>query len=387
VSTANPVVLPLDRLSSDSDTGPAVIAVEERITPELVVALVGPVGCGVTTSGELIRDILKDGFGYECDMIKASDFIKENARLLGDDSPVPSSGVQRVERLQTIGNGLRKAFGADYLARKCVEHIAKERHNNGYDTIASGTRISKRRRIVHIIDSIKNPAEFTLLRRVYGDLFWLFAIFAPFDVRRTRLAELSPSLQELDRIIERDEDERETFGQKVRDSAHLADFFVRNDGTNTDSLKATIVRFIDIIFGVGVQTPTRHESAMYEAAAHAARSACLSRQVGAAIVSRSGELIGVGCNDVPKAGGGLYRADDTIEDNRCYKWGRKVCHNDEQKAKIAEEVFNILMEEKFLADNIALDDFKIRIAKTKMKNLIELLALHDVQAVPRTMAR
>lgn len=75
---------------------------------------------------------------------------------------------------------------------------------------------------------------------------------------------------------------------------------------------------------------------MMEAAAAAIRSACLSRQVGAAIYDRSGELLGVGCNDVPKFGGGLYNEEGT--DHRCFRWHDNECHNDKHKRLLASRI-------------------------------------------------
>lgn len=45
---------------------------------------------------------------------------------------------------------------------------------------------------------------------------------------------------------------------------------------------------------------------MFLAYAASARSSSLSRQVGTVVTTATGELISVGCNDVPCAGGGLY---------------------------------------------------------------------------------
>jgi len=45
---------------------------------------------------------------------------------------------------------------------------------------------------------------------------------------------------------------------------------------------------------------------MYLAYAASLRSGDLSRQVGAALIDANGDLLDVGCNDVPKYGGGLY---------------------------------------------------------------------------------
>ncbi|HVA14397.1 MAG TPA: deaminase, partial [Stellaceae bacterium] len=53
-------------------------------------------------------------------------------------------------------------------------------------------------------------------------------------------------------------------------------------------------------------TPSRDEFAMYMAKSASLRSSDLSRQVGAAIFNDAGEIISVGCNEVPRAGGGAY---------------------------------------------------------------------------------
>lgn len=45
---------------------------------------------------------------------------------------------------------------------------------------------------------------------------------------------------------------------------------------------------------------------MFLAFGAALRSGDLSRQVGAVVVDRSGDIVGIGANDVPRAGGGLY---------------------------------------------------------------------------------
>ncbi len=49
---------------------------------------------------------------------------------------------------------------------------------------------------------------------------------------------------------------------------------------------------------------------MFQAYAASMRSGALARQVGAVVATEKGEVLGLGCNDVPRAGGGLYWADD-----------------------------------------------------------------------------
>jgi deoxycytidylate deaminase len=141
------------------------------------------------------------------------------------------------------------------------------------------------------------------------------------------------------------------YGEQVKNTRKIfvqADFFICND-KKPDELERRLLRYLEIVFDTNIHTPTRHESAMYEATAAMAGSACMSRQVGAAIISSSGELISVGWNDVPKFRGGIYTEDDQFrwdpqkesiqdQDNRCFKWGRKVCHNEDRRTDISDGI-------------------------------------------------
>jgi deoxycytidylate deaminase len=121
-------------------------------------------------------------------------------------------------------------------------------------------------------------------------------------MRKQRLLNDGVADSDADKILNRDQNEIYTFGQKTRKTFVEADFFLCND-SKKDALRVRVDRLLDIIFSTGIRTPTRAESAMYEATSSAHNSACMSRQVGASIVSKSGELIAVGWNDVPKFGG------------------------------------------------------------------------------------
>ena len=64
------------------------------------------------------------------------------------------------------------------------------------------------------------------------------------------------------------------------------------------------MRFVELLFNHPFHTPSRDEYGLYSARAAALRSADLSRQVGAVITNDDGDILAVGCNEVPKAGGG-----------------------------------------------------------------------------------
>lgn len=349
---------------------PGKLSLQERRTPELVIALVGPIASGVSITGEILKELFENEYDYEVFIYKVSKIIKDFSSSVGGKFDDYLTGANRVLSLQSIGNELRKKYSPEYLAEKCVELIGTRRLNNGYDK-SQEPFIPLPIRQVHIIDSIKNPAELNLLRDVYGDIFWVFGVFAPVDVRRNRLINQGYVVQELDNIMYRDEDENIPHGQKVRDTIHLADFFARNDGSNDERLRGTLSRYNEILFNVTVSTPTSHEAAMFTAVSAVAKSACLSRQVGAAIYSDKGELIGVGWNDVPKAQGGLYGYEDGEDDHRCFKWGGKICHNDDRKKKLYKSIFDELGKRKIISEGTKFDAIVQALSQTEIRSLIE----------------
>jgi deoxycytidylate deaminase len=318
-----------------NETEIELLDVEDRKTDELVIGFVGPIGSGISFCANIFSQILRSQFGYAGDTLKVSNIISKNANLLGEPIVV-GTDERRTEKLQKQGTSLRKTFGNTYLIEKIVAQINMDRG------LSEG--LSKSRRHFTIVDSIKHPDEVQRLREIYGETFWLIGVFAPEEVRRSRIVSLGRNENYVMDIFQRDEDEGIKSGQRVRDAMFLVDFFIRNDGDNDINLRRTVERFLDVMFAVGVQTPTKDESAMYAATSAAAESACLSRQVGAVITNRDGEIIGMGNNDVPKFGGGLYSREDGDEDHRCFQWRGKICHNDSRKEDILSRITKALRD-------------------------------------------
>lgn len=354
-------------------------SISDRLSQELVIALVGPVGSGVSTAAQMLADMLTVDYGYlVCPTIKPSAIIKAEAHRVGMTA-VPSAPLDAyIDGMQTAGNALRERFGGNYLAEKTVERIYKFRMENG-GLSADGAIIPGRR--AYIIDSIKNPEELALLRQIYGETLCVFGVFAPDAMRKRRLIDAGVPGDAVDRIVARDRGEPATFGQKTRKVFVEADFFVRND-RKVDELRVKIARFLSITFNTSVHTPTRAESAMYEALSASANSACMSRQVGAAIVSASGELIAVGWNDVPRFGGGLYTEDDQSvwdgarnavvdKDHRCFKWGGCVCHNETRRVAIGDGIAQKIMASGLLRKGTSYAEVRSLLKGTEVDGLIE----------------
>ncbi len=124
----------------------------------------------------------------------------------------------------------------------------------------------------------------------------------------------------------------------------MADVFV--DATSRGSIVSGIGRFIDLVFANPFETPNADEMGMYFARAAALRSADLSRQVGAVIMGEPGQVLGIGCNEVPKPGGGHYWPGDE-KDLRDFVLGYDP--NTKIKIEMVAEIFHILQANGWLS--------------------------------------
>jgi hypothetical protein len=176
--------------------------------------------------------------------------------------------------MQDAGNKLRQKFGPDYLAEKAVERIAKFRREKGGYT-ANGDMLPGRR--AYIIDSIKNLEELTLLRQIYHQMLCVIGVFAPDLMRKRRLVNDGGTEKEVQIVLDRDQGEIATFGQMTRKIFVQSDLFICND-QKQEELKRRLTRYLEIVFDTNLHTPTRYETAMYEASAAMAGSrACHDR--------------------------------------------------------------------------------------------------------------
>lgn len=369
----------LDDLLANRSPERVATTIAERLSQELVIALVGPVASGVSTAAGFIHDILSQDFAYKvCPAIKPSAIIRAECYRVGHVAPPTAPLSAYINEMQTAGNALRERFGPNYLAEKVVERIVSfRRDHGGYSD--SGIHLPGRR--AYIIDSIKNMEELELLRQIYGDTLCVFGIFAPDAKRRTRLVNDGVDTAEVQNILDRDQGELATFGQMTRKVFVEADFFVCND-QKPEELRRRLSRYLHIVFNTAIHTPTRAESAMYEASAAASNSACMSRQVGAAIVSSTGELIAVGWNDVPKFGGRLYTEDDQSQwdhakkavhdkDHRCFKWDRKICHNEIRRRAILDDIASKIAGSGLLKEDVAASQVRTILVGTDVDALTE----------------
>ena len=134
---------------------------------------------------------------------------------------------------------------------------------------------------------------------------------------------------------------------KKREKAPERDVFI--DSTDLVRSRTQINRFVELLFSNPYVTPTIDEYGLFHAKAAALRSADLSRQVGAVIMTDDGEIIAAGCNEVPSAGGGAVwegRLADRDKDYRDFRIGHDSTAR--MKQEILAEIFQCLKDEGWL---------------------------------------
>lgn len=354
---------------------------------ELFFAVVGPVGAGASQAIKALERVCKSG-GYEVELIKASDLIRTWAKDGGLAFPgAAPKTLEVVTELQNLGDSMRELDMAE-VAKAAMREIAQRRANRTGQTYVKGEKVvpdSVKR--VYLIDSIRHPAEIYLLRRTYGNAFGLIGVVCEEGVRRARILEkyfrgpekgLPETQSAVDRFMDRDSDDfSRKHGQHVTEAFYEADFFIdntRDDPNGSKNLLDTdLSRFVSIIAHDRVERPTIEETAMHHAHSARVRSACLSRQVGAALVDADGTVVATGTNEVPAAGGGVYgerfaTSSGGIDDHRCAFRAEAYCSSNREQNDIIDNLIEVLPELKLVSDKI---DLAARIRKTRLGGLIE----------------
>ena len=300
---------------------------------KIIFGIVGAIGTNFDLALKHIESIMLQ-FKHQTIPIKLSKLIKdENEEVLKEIMSIDLKDEKaeafdkRCDTYMDGGNALRYLSDNNaFLALEAINKIKKE----------SDKDENKNSNVVYVLDSFKHPEEIKRIRECYGPIFFLIGVHSSKKNRINILQNIKgiKKINDIERLIKRDEDENEDYleksksgslkkfldshklfqenrpdchksFQKTRDAYKLADIYISVDGSD-GYIKEQIERFVSLIFRAPHITPSKDEYGMYHAYSAALRSGDLSRQVGAAILTRCGDLISTGCNDVPQTGGGLY---------------------------------------------------------------------------------
>jgi deoxycytidylate deaminase len=320
--------------------------------PELIFALVGFAGAPLDDLSTALKTSLKT-FNYQPVDIRISDLLVNVRGITVQDQQPGECG--RIRYLQQKGDAFRdKLKKGDPLARAAITAIRTKRAESGSPDKPLAAH-------AYILRQLKRPEEVDLLRHVYGSAFVLIGGHAPRSVRIGHLASLAAENDpEATQVINVDEKEHTEFGQNTQDTYPKADFFANLHPPGTE---AEVERFVELLFGHPLHTPSPDEYAMYQARAASLRSSDDNRQVGAVIVRhgqdiyrKDADVIAVGTNEVPRAGGGFYWDKDSPD----YRDQKLLQRGEDRATKIKIDVLAELIEtikqKKWLQDTIAEKD-------------------------------
>ncbi len=276
---------------------------------ELVIGLVGAVGANLDALHEALRAALAT-LDFETEPIHLIKWVQNCDPWKGKVDP-KAPYDKRISAKIDIGNAFCLAYdekdGAEAFARMAVVQIRDRRgRNKGW------------KRVAFVLHQLKRPEEVKVLRSLYGNNFWLLGAYEPREHRIENLAEeIRRSMGAADSrqfegravdLVTRDACEHgRKFGQNVQMTFSKCDAFF--DTSDKKTLKVEVERFVQALFRHPCVTPTLNEFAMAQAYTTSLRSSA-GRQVGACILARSGEVIALGANEVPRPGGGQRFASD-----------------------------------------------------------------------------
>lgn len=368
-----------------------------EIGPELVVGVVGATGTDLGAVCDELEQSLGP-CGYRSKTIRVVDLLRSFDRWSG----LPAAPEDlRLRAHMDAGDQFRDITQLpDGLARLAILAIVEERQR------VTGSPTEPAPRCAYILRSLKRREEVDTLRAVYGASFILVGAYSPRGSRVARLASKISATHALvnpdsfrataEELVKRDlDDEEEQSGQRVGEVFPLSDFFVNT--SHRAGLRQAVERTIRLVFGYPFSTPTRDEFGMFFAHAAALRSGSLARQVGAAICTATGDIVAVGTNEVPRAGGGSYWDGDNI-DQRDHVMGLDA--SDQKKRVMAAEVLGRLNRAGWLSESyasrspeelarLALDDGAAPVLRnTQLMRVVEYVrAVHAEMAAITDAAR
>lgn len=230
--------------------------------------VIGLTGRNASGKGLVAEFLQAKGFDY----LSLSDFIREEVARRGHE-------VTR-ERLIEVGRDLRSRFGNGYLAQQILEQLDEDRN--------------------YVVDSFRHPEEVAEFR-IRSD-FHLLVLEAEAKTRyqriKARARESDPvEFEEFLRLEEEEVSSEQSEGQKLSESARLADFTLENNGTK-EELCSQVSSWLQQLMPQ-LSRPDWDEYFMRIAKVAALRSNCVKRKV-AAVIVRDKRVISTGYNGTPR---------------------------------------------------------------------------------------
>src|SRR5216684_8017881 len=231
----------------------------KTIDPEVFIGLALATGTDTTVVMKTLEDQLK-GYKYRCEPIHLIEVLHEIEKWRGlPEGPIDD----RIASHMDAGNEFRTILECgEAIALLGIGKVRRRRMNISGRSDAN----EPIPRCAYVFRGLKHPAEVEALRSIYGPGFILIGVYSPHDSRLEHLAseiaesrhdfQVDPYRYKAEELIHRDQEEAgKKFGQNLRGTFHRSDVFV--DASDPALLRASLPRFLDLLFGNTFHTPTR----------------------------------------------------------------------------------------------------------------------------------
>ncbi len=230
--------------------------------------IIGLTGKNAAGKGEVAKVLKEGGFNY----LSLSDLLREELEQRKLE-------VSR-ENLIRLGTQLRQKYGGGFLADKALQKIEVDKN--------------------YIVDSIRNPGEVEVLRRLKN--FRLVHVTALPEVRFERIKDRSregdpKNLKDFKKLEEREAASPDPHSQQLNATANLADVELENN----EGLELLQKRVKDLIRSLAKKNsrPGWDDYFLGIARVVALRSNCMKRKV-AALIVKDRRIISTGYNGTPR---------------------------------------------------------------------------------------
>ncbi len=206
---------------------------------------------------------------------------------------------------QNIGNNIRKS-GLAYEIKFEPQNIYKlSQRINVLIKILRRRNIKIQKRILIVIDAIRNPHEAVFFKERYS-AFYLFSVNCDNKDRIDRLINKGLNKKQIEKLDKQEYPQKligvnKFISQNIGRCIELADIhlFNPNDSDYSIILKQ-IIRYVTLIMHPGIVTPTHIERCMQVAYDAKLNSGCMSRQVGAVVTDVDYSVKSIGWNNPPE---------------------------------------------------------------------------------------
>ncbi|XOF34281.1 MAG: anti-phage dCTP deaminase [Candidatus Electrothrix sp. YB6] len=234
---------------------------------------------------------------------KLPPFTEKLKKILNDLAGDSYTSLYQVagNNIRSSGNALDENFDSKNILRLAIRA-------NKLIKIFTNLAKANKEEVYIVIDAIRNPFEAIFFRERYA-AFYLMSINTDNNDRIYRLKKLLDLNDSQLASIDNNEYEKKLreaevfYSQDISKCIELADIHINNPQKGENdfiTLKRQLSCYIALIMHPGLITPSSTERCMQVAYTAKLNSACLSRQVGAAVADRNFSIKSIGWNNSPE---------------------------------------------------------------------------------------